>query len=312
MSGGHIQYGQADFLKEYTKWVNDEETRQWRLEEPTEEAEEIVSQGFVSWEQRVDVASNMARIGPFYCTQGAVLCFSDPQQGWRLMERGLLYSYWRLRIVCRGRDFWEVHEGTEKRSCELASSLTDPSALALAVRRPEAIWILDAMERGLNDGSISWWDCDFFAAYLVRLYRKLKRQDDIENIPPDATDWVHPFNDLIDHWDDEEKLAQSIREMCDYHLHWNYEETEEHDSEFSAPFAMVNPIEIHALEAVRSELGLSTPRVEHELLQPPFYPIPDFAKNIPTEEILAEDDLLRRIIELNQRWCDGLEEQEDG
>jgi hypothetical protein len=308
MSRRHIQFDQAKFLKESTKWVSDAETRQWRLEEPTEEAREIISRGSLSWEQRVDVASNMARIGPFYCDQGAAFCFSDPLQGWRLMKRGLLYSYWRERIVYRGRDFWNVPEGTEKDSFALASSLADPAVLALAMSRPEAVWILDVMERGLTDGSVAWWDCDFFAAYLVRLYRKLKRQDDIENIPPDATDWVHPFDDLIDYWDDKEKLAQAIRAMCDYHLHWNYEETEEHDSEFSAPFAMVNPIEIHALEAVRAELGLSTPRVEHELLQPPFYPLPEFAKNISTEEILQEDDLLRRIVEINQPWCDGLEE----
>jgi hypothetical protein len=308
MSDGHIQVNRAGFLRDYTKWVNDAQMRRMRLVEPTEEAKEIVSGGSLSYEQRIRVTTKMDWIGPFYCTQGAVLCFSDPPQGWRLVKRGLLYMYWDHRISARARDFWEVPEGEEKDSFALASSLTDPAAMGLAMSRPDAVWILDAMERGLTDGSVDWWDCDFFAAYLVRLYRKLKRQDDIENIPPDATDWVHPFNDLIDHWDDEEKLAQSIREMCDYHLYWNYDETEEHDSEFSAPFAMVNPIEIHALEAVRSELSLSTPRVEHELLQPPFYPIPDFAKNIPTEEILAEDDLLRRIIELNQRWCDGLEE----
>ena len=38
------------------------------------------------------------------------------------------------------------------------------------------------------------------------------------------------------------------------------------------------------------------------------YPLPECAKHIATEDILAEDSLLRRIVELNQPWCDGLEE----
>jgi hypothetical protein len=49
-----------------------------------------------------------------------------------------------------------------------------------------------------------------------------------------------------------------------------------HRAGFSDYFAILNPVEIHAIEFVRKQLGLSTPIVEHELLQPPFYPIPDF------------------------------------
>jgi len=308
MSTDHVHFNQSKFRKEYSEWINDNEVRTWRLEKPMREAQELLSVGTLTHSQRVAIGGKMARIGPFYCAQGAVLCFSDPAQGWRLMKRGLLYSYWDERIACRRRDFWEPDPEREDDHWTLASSLTDEAVLGLAIARPEAIWLLDVMERGLTDGSISWWESDFFAAYLVRLCRKLKGQEDIKNIPPDAEDWDHPFGDLIDNWNDEEKLAEAIKAMCDYHLYWNYEETQEHDSEFAAPFMMVNPVEIHALEVVRSELGLSTPHVEHELLQPPFYPLPEFANNITTEELLAEDDLLRRIVELNQPWCDGLEE----
>ncbi len=224
------------------------------------------------------------------------------------MKRGLLYKYWNQRISARARDYWEPNPEREDDSFAQATGLTELAAMGMAIARPEALWTLDAMERGLADGSVSWFCDDFFAAYMVRLYRRLKGEEDIKDIPPKATDWEHPFDDLIDNWDDEEMLADSIRAMCDYHLYWNHEETDEHDGEFSAPYAMVNPIEIHALEAVRRELGLTTPKVEHELLQPPFYPLPDFAERIPTEEILEEDDLLRRIVEVNRPWCDGLED----
>lgn len=308
MSNRHIWITRGSFLEHNADWVENGEVRRMRLDSPLEEIREIISSGPLTYDNRIDIAVNMELIGPWCCCQGAILCFRDSLQGWQLIKRGLLYSYWDWRIRARARDFWEPNPAREEDWFALASALADVASLGLSIARPEATWLLDAMERGLTDSSVGWWDRDFFAAYLVRLYRKLKRQDDIRDIPPDAVIWDHPFDDLIEHWDNEEKLAEAIRAMCDYHLHWNYEETDEHDSEFSAPFAMVNPIEIHALEAVRFDLGLSTPRVEHELLQPPFYPLPEFAKRITTEEILAEDELLRRIVELNQAWCDGLEE----
>ncbi len=308
METRRVQFDRERFLKEYTEWANDEETRKWRLKTPAEEAVKLVSDDAMPLDRRVELATKLGWIGPFLCSEGAVLCFTEPLAGWRLIKRGWLYQYWDHRISARARDFWEPNEDREDDSFALASELAETAAIGMAIARPEALWVLNVMELGLASGRVSWWDTDFFAAYLVRVYRKLRSEDDIKGIPLDAADWDHPFDDLIDFWHDEEKLASAIRTMCDYHLHWNGEDSEEHDAEFSAPYAMVNPIEIHALEAVRSELGLSMPKVEHELLQPPFYPLPEFAKNITTEEILEDDDLLRRIVEVNQPWCDGFED----
>ncbi len=308
MAERRIQLDHAGFLKEFADWDDYEQNRNVRFTEPAAGIRELLSGDILSYEQRIQVSVDSGWVGSYCYTNGAVLCFTDSSEGWRQMKRGLLYCYWHDRIAYRARDFWDVPEGEKKRPFELVSSLTNEAALALPIARAEGIWLLDLLERGLTDGSL-WWDGnDFYGAYLLRLYRKLKQEEDIKDVPPKAEAWEHPFGDLIDQWDDEEKLGNAILAMCDYHLRWNRDDTEEHDAEFGVPFAIVNPVEIHALEAVRSELGLSTPRVEHELLQPPFYPIPDFAKNITTEEILEEDDLLRRIIEMNQPWCDGLEE----
>jgi hypothetical protein len=64
----------------------------------------------------------------------------------------------------------------------------------------------------------------------------------------------------------------------------------------------LNPIEVHALEYVRNQLELPTSKVEHELLQPPFYPIPNSVKNISTEQIIAEDQLLHDVVEFINDW----------
>ncbi|MDY0165553.1 MAG: hypothetical protein RBS80_03370 [Thermoguttaceae bacterium] len=252
----------------------------------------------------MSLSSNMPWIAGYYFATGAVVCLSDVENGWRLIKRALLYSYWKHRILCRSRDFGRKPKGPLTN----AFNLTTATALGLAIAWPEGIWYLELLERSLSDESLSWFGDDFFTAYLVRLYRKLKRKEDIGGIPPKPQKWEHPFDDLIDCWENEERLGDAILRACDYHFRWNGMDRGTHRAEFGAPVAMVNPIEIHALEAVRAELGLSTPRVEHELLQPPFYPLPEFAKNISTEDILAEDDVLRRIIELNQPWCDGMED----
>jgi len=298
-----------NFLDAYSAWTYDESIREIRLLEPQQDLKDLLASERLSYEQRISISTETRWISGYYFVQGTVLCFNDPDAGWRIIKRALLYDYWDTRITLRARDFWRVARGQKKKPSENALNLTIEAALALVMARSEAMWYLDLLEQSLSDGTLAWFDDDFFSAYLVRLYRKLKREEDIKGLPPRAAEgWEHPFDDLIDSWDDEEKLAAAILRACDYHLRWNRDDTDEHRAEFGAPVAIVNPVEVHALEAVRNELGLSTPTVEHELLQPPFYPIPDFAKNIANEDILAEDGLLRRVVELNQPWCDGLEE----
>ena len=255
------------FVKEYSEWVNSHGARSARLEEPIQSVRAILAsaQNKLSYDRRISISTKMARLGPFYQVMGTVRCFADQVEGWRLIKRGLLYSHWNHRIAARARDFWEEPTGQPKGHYELAMSLADVAGLGLAIARSEAVWSLTEMERGVADWRVEWLFCDYFAAYLVRLFQKLKRQEDIPDIPPDAEPWEHPFGELIDHWDNETQLAEAIRRMCDYHLRWNNEDTEEHDAEFSSPYTMINPIEIHALRAVREELGLAMPEVDHEL-----------------------------------------------
>jgi hypothetical protein len=85
-------------------------------------------------------------------------------------------------------------------------------------------------------------------------------------------------------------------------MYANNRDWDNHNAEFSDLFAGLNPIEVHILEYVRNQLGLPTPKVEHELLQPPFYPIPDSVKNISTEQIIAEDQLLHDVVEFINDW----------
>jgi hypothetical protein len=170
----------------------------------------------------------------------------------------------------------------------------------------EGFWFLDLMNQSLQNKYLEWSGEDYYSIFLVRLYRKLIGEPDIDPKPPKHWNWEQPYSNFFEAWDDNKKLHDTIYSLCDYHLCWNDRDSAKHRAEFSDYFAILNPVEIHAIEFVRKQLGLSTPIVEHELLQPPFYPIPDFVHNITKEDILREDDLLRTIIESYQGWCDSV------
>jgi hypothetical protein len=181
--------------------------------------------------------------------------------------------------------------------------LANIAALGLVISPKEGDWLLNQMKLGLADGRLGWDYDDFYGAYLVRLYQMFKGEPDIPVTPPDLRkNWHHPYEKIFDNWNDEEHLAGTIYDMCEYHMHANNRDWDNHIAEFSDLSTGLNPIEIHALEYVRNQLGLPTPHVEHELLQPPFYPIPDSVKNISTEQIIAEDQLLHDVVEFINDW----------
>jgi len=91
--------------------------------------------------------------------------------------------------------------------------------------------------------------------------------------------------------------------MLDYHVKWNMGYTEEHNCEFHSHFSMINPIELHALERVRCAMGLETPKVTHPLVREPFYPFPVAILKVRLQDILDEDELLRKTYIASKEWC---------
>lgn len=296
-----------EFFNICRRLVNNPQAVESRLTEPRENALRVIENWSEtpSLDQRIDLISEIEFIAGFYSALGTLKCLDDPQAGWRLLKRGWLYYYWDHRIVSRGRDFWIVPEGEEKRAFTGAYYLAPLASFGFLIARHEVEWVLRTMKNGITDGSVLWLGSDYFAWYIMQLYNKLLSGNETsEVLPPNAEPWEQPFTELIASWDDEARLQQAIAEACDYHVTWNDDDSEDHEAEFSTYYAIVNPIEIQALRVVRQELGLGMPHVDHEILQSPFYPAPDFVSKITTEEILAEDELLRGIVELNEAWCE--------
>jgi len=98
-------------------------------------------------------------------------------------------------------------------------------------------------------------------------------------------------------------IREGNRGHAEYHVKWNLGYTSEHNCEFHSHFTMINPVELHALERVRSSMGLETPKVVHPLTSEPFYPFPEEILNIRLQDILNEDELLREIYSASKEWC---------
>ena len=202
---------------------------------------------------------------------------------------------------------WELDKSENPNQVTGVSAIANTAALGLIISPVEGYWLMERIEQSLTDNAFYWFDTDYYAAYLVRLFRMLKGENDIPILPPDARKkWDHPYEKVFKYWHNEEELAKIMYEMCEYHLIWNGDERDDHIPEFCDICYCVNPVEIHLLEYVRSKLGLTTPKVVHEILQTPLSLIPDSVKNIASESILENDELLRSIYGWIEDWSPSI------
>jgi hypothetical protein len=300
MKNNETMYNVLALKKEISEdFLNNQKTRKQMLDDCTIDILERLKKTLTE-DDRTSILVPMRRIGAYHSTIGALECFTRPQQGWKHIKQGILYTLFSYKIL---NIRWQRYEGRIHRGFTNASIIADYAAICLSIMPEYGLWLLDIMNQSLQNKYLNWTGEDYYSIFLVRLYRKLIGEPDIDSRPPNHWEWKQPYQDFFETWNDTTCLAKSIRELCDYHLCWNNGDTEEHRAEFPDYFAKLNPVEIHALEYVRKKLGLTTPTVEHPLLMPPFYPIPDCVKDITTEMILNEDDLLRYVIESNEDWC---------
>jgi hypothetical protein len=255
----------------------------------------------------IEIVVSMATRGSHLGTEGTYLCLDgEIDKGWYLIRKSLVYRFLEP-YACF--PIWERQKDKKRRPSELVytrgpiSTLANIAALSLVISPKEGDWFLNQMKLSLADVRFGWRYDDFYGAYLVRLYQMLKGKPDVPVHPPNTRkDWYHPYEKIFDNWNNEKGLATAIYDMCEYHMYANNKDWDNHHAEFGELSAGLNPIEVHVLEYVRNQLGLPTPKVEHELLQPPFYPIPDSVKNISTEQIIAEDQLLHDVVEFINDW----------
>ncbi|MDR2168642.1 MAG: hypothetical protein LBP59_00690 [Planctomycetaceae bacterium] len=272
------------------------------------ESMQILSQSTLSQEERIFFSESFRYLAEYYGSQGVVKCLDSLREGWYILKKGILYSYWANKISIRIRDFWDEDSRNRVGFLGEISDLKTILGVGFILASVETFELFDLVIKHIDTQYISWNNDDFYPEYLVRLYSMLQKKPEWKNpITRPRRWWKHPYRNIFDHWNDGTNLARDITAMLNYHVQWNCGFSRDHRSEFHSHFTMINPFELHVLEHVREQLGLTTPKVDHVLTNSPFYPLPNFVKNISSNEIYEEDDLLRKFVERNRDWCNGLD-----
>lgn len=121
----------------------------------------------------------------------------------------------------------------------------------------------------LDDGT-TLWEYSAFGAFMLKLWGMYQAQEIDVARPGVAALGV--FQGVLDAWHDESALGDALRQACDYHLEQTLERSPY--PEFVWIPYRVFPADILAIEAVRRDLGLSTPAIDHPLMATPLAKVP--------------------------------------
>jgi hypothetical protein len=252
----------------------------------------------ITSELRIKQSVPLMQMGAYYSALGCYTCINDPLLGWKTIKKSILYRYWEHRI---GYRYWQNPERQKKGGYGVNTDIPCLVALSKVIMPFEGEWFAKHFASSVKDGSLYWGNNgNEFPHFVLWL---LNKQIVFFNKFSDSK-LCHPYDKIAQSWNNSNDLADAIYNICDHHLTSNYPGFDNERVDFDDHLAIINPVEIHLLEHIRKRLGLNTPQVYHELLQEPFYPIPDFVYEISTEEIISEDKFLQQVIDLNKDWCD--------
>lgn len=101
------------------------------------------------------------------------------------------------------------------------------------------------------------------------------------------------YSRILDHWNDESRLADALVEMCDYHCQHMNSKSGWNPEFFPAPFDLI-AWEYLAIKKIRSEQGLTTPEISHPLLNLPFQDI-DLSVRVHDEFLSRFNEYYKRV-----------------
>jgi hypothetical protein len=281
-------------------------------EQKTNDIMATLSKANLSRSDRSGISVSFSSLSRYYASRGTMKCFDSLHEGWYLIRKGFVYDYWAHKVTMRLSDFWDDDTRNQIGFLGNIDELQTTLAVGFILSPVEGFELFELVNKHIETQYISWQNDDFYSEFLFRLYWMLNKKSEWKSpIARPRRWWKHPYRNIFDHWNNETKLARDITEMLDYHIKWNRFHTRDHSAEFRSHFTMINPFELHVLEHVRQQLGLTTPKVDHVLTKSPLYPLPDFAKDISIDEIYAEDELLRKFVERNRDWCNRLDDDCD-
>lgn len=138
---------------------------------------------------------------------------------------------------------------------------------ALAKRdKQKTNWLFEYQLNSFRTNKPNTWDLSQAGIFSFMLLHKLgdNRFDPLELKKYKHSPSMEAFSDIINHWDNPQKVGAGISIACDYHLQQS-QNGEGYPEYQIAPYFVV-PIEIMALMSVREQLGLPTVLPKHIMI----------------------------------------------
>lgn len=185
-------------------------------------------------------------------------------EGWHALQMSYAFRAWVTRLKLR-----EIEIGLSRARLDIPWSHVTNLAHALAIRDDALANILGPVFLGNLEGKNQWchpWTDCLFQVFTVKLYAKLRGLS-FNPIPENAFP-LGVYDDILNAWDDIDRLESALIRACDYH----WEETQDmddlgHVGAFSWTPYNIFPVEIHAIRRVREDQGLPMPTIDHPLMQ---------------------------------------------
>ena len=101
------------------------------------------------------------------------------------------------------------------------------------------------------------------------------------------------YQSIFAGWHDDAALSRALLDACDYHLEQTLDRSPY--PEFVWPPYMLFPVDILVIGEIRKRLGLSTPRVDHPLLDTPLAKVPPPAERPRMGPDPLLDEVMARV-----------------
>lgn len=216
----------------------------------------------------IDWISILVRFGPLAAWHGKVGLIEVHTSGsWNEIAGSCEYHYWIERI----RGSFPRRAAPRPIPMNLALVLAHGLAAGFKAR---ANWAGGVLLQSTADPSVlfSSWDHFPIIGFMARLFAIYSGKCIDCSKQPMAT--TPAYEAILQAWDEGgQQLEAAIVSACDYHQNQTDPNNDFHQFG-SAPYVAYAP-EILAIYAVRKELGLETPQVDHPLLQSPLAKSPD-------------------------------------
>lgn len=218
----------------------------------------------------------------WYGQTGALAAINGEAEGWVAIQRAFKYRALAERILIANLD-------TGKARFASLYYVTYPLVHAIVAKDDAyADWLGNRLitSNNTSDKKVIAWDMAPFYPFAVKLFanwRGVPLDFTAKNVSP-----LGIYQELLDAWHDEEGFATVLRACCDYHVAHAFFDPKGY-VEFCNPLYTVFPFEILAIQRVRREQGLPTPKIDHPLMLTPLAHPPEVMPKV-------EDELLDQVI----------------